>query len=90
MGMRCRAGYGASLLLAQAGCSGAHAPSLPFAGAYFPAWMFCLGFGVLVALLARAAMLATGLAERLPLQLFVSTAVGLIAALALARFWFAA
>lgn len=88
MSTRQGAGLAASLLLAQAGCGGTHVPSLSLAGAYFPAWMLCLGIGVVVALVARAAMLATGLAERLPLQLWLCSALGLAAALAVARIWF--
>ena len=53
------------------------APSIEIAGAYFPAW---LGVGLLAAagaILARLAMVASGLATELPLQLFVCISIGL-------------
>jgi YtcA family len=78
----------AALPLCLAACGEAQSPSLYFAGAYFPAWMLCAGIGILVALLARAAMVASGLAERLPLQLWLCSAIGLLAALAAARYGF--
>jgi YtcA family len=78
----------AALPLCLAACAEPQSPSLYFAGAYFPAWMLCAGIGVLVALLARAVMVASGLAERLPLQLWLCSAIGLLAALAAARYGF--
>jgi len=74
--------------LCLAACADPQSPSLSLAGAYFPAWLLCAGIGILVALLARAAMLASGLAERLPLQLWLSAAIGLLAALAASRYGF--
>jgi hypothetical protein len=56
------------------------APSIEVAGAYFPAWL-CIGLLVVVgAMLARLAMMASGLAEEMPLQLFVCLAIGLFIA----------
>jgi|GEM_PF-827691 hypothetical protein len=78
----------AGLAVCLGACAETQPPSLYFAGAYFPAWMLCAGLGVLVGLLARALMLATGLAERLPLQLWLCSALGLLAALAAARYGF--
>jgi len=63
------------------GCSVQGAPSYTLFGAYFPAWMFCAALGILVAILARAVFVATGLADVLPLQLFVCVSIGLGAAL---------
>lgn len=77
-----------SPLIALVGCGRASPPTLSFAGAYFPAWMLCLGISVVVALLARTVMLATGLSERLPFQLFLCSAIGAIAAFSIARVWF--
>ena len=65
---------------ALSGCTVQGAPSYTLFGAYFPAWMFCAAFGILVAIIARVAFVATGLAYALPLQLFVCAAVGLCAA----------
>jgi hypothetical protein len=54
------------------------APSIDVAGAYFPAWLGCALAAVVGAILARAAMVATGLAQVLPLQLFVCISTGLL------------
>jgi len=48
------------------------------AGAYFPAWLACALLGVGAALVARVAMVATGLARILPLQLLVSVSIGFL------------
>ena len=63
--------------------SACHAgPAIEVAGAYFPAWLACSLAAVSAAMLARAVMVATGLAQVLPLQLFVSLSAGsLVAAL---------
>jgi hypothetical protein len=62
-------------------CRGA--PSIEVAGAYFPAWLGCGLVAVVGAILARVAMAATGLAQELPLQLFVCISIGVfVAALA--------
>ncbi len=68
-----------------AGCAGA--PSLGVAGAYFPAWLACALIGVVAALAARVAMVATGVAQVLPLQLLVSAAVGTLCGSAAWAFW---
>jgi hypothetical protein len=56
------------------GCAGA--PSIPLAGAYFPAWLLCALIGVLGAAVARALFVMSGVAQLLPLQFFVCTAIG--------------
>lgn len=76
----------AMVLLAVSGLSGcAGAPSIPIAGAYFPAWLLCALAGVVGAAIARALFLTSGAAELLPLQLFVCTAIG--AAVAALLWW---
>jgi hypothetical protein len=62
------------------GCS-AGAPSFALFGAYFPAWLLCGVLGIVGAGMARAALVASGLSQDLPYQLFVCTAVGLTVAL---------
>ena len=64
------------------------APSFTLFGAYFPAWMFCAALGILVAIVARAVFVATGLAYVLPFQLFVCASIGLSAALYAGLTWF--
>jgi len=54
------------------------APSIEVAGAYFPAWLGCALVGVAGAIIARVLMVATGVAEVLPLQLLVCVSIGLL------------
>ena len=70
------------------GCAPRGAPSLVLFGAYFPAWMLIALLGILVAVLARVALLAMKL-DRLPFQLPACLAIGLTAAVALWMMWFA-
>jgi len=60
------------------GCKGA--PSIPVAGAYFPAWLVCSLIGVLGAIVARTVLATMGLAQVVPLQLLVCLSVGLLCA----------
>jgi len=79
----------AALFLGQAfsstGCSGA--PSITIAGAYFPAWLLCAVIAVLAALVIRAVMVATGLANYIPYQLAVCCSAGAILGLILWQLW---
>jgi hypothetical protein len=50
--------------------------------------MFCALLGIVVAVLARVAFLATGLSDSLPYQLFVCLSVGLIFAFLGWLLWF--
>ena len=68
------------LSISLSGCSGNGAPSFELFGAFFPAWLFCGVIGVAGAGIARAAFVGSGLANVLPYQLTVCTAVGVIAA----------
>jgi len=63
------------------GCS-AGAPSFDLFGAFFPAWLLCGVIGIVAAGAARIAFISNGLANALPYQLAVCTAIGVIAALA--------
>ncbi len=89
-----RAGRNRNLLgvtlatLVLSGCSVRGAPSYALFGAYFPAWMFCAVIGVAGAIGARVALVATGLANILPFQLFVCAAVGSCLALLVWLRWF--
>lgn len=67
------------------GCAGA--PSLTFAGAYFPAWLACAVMAIIAALAARGIMAVTGLARFFPLQLLVCTALGILVGLGLWYLW---
>jgi hypothetical protein len=68
--------------LASAGILGgcAAAPSIPIAGAYFPAWLVCALIGVLGAIVARMVLGGTGLGQALALQLLVYLSVGVVCA----------
>jgi hypothetical protein len=62
------------------GCAAAGAPSYELFGAFFPAWLFCGVIGVVGAAAARGVFVASGLSDRIPYQLFVCTAIGIVAA----------
>ena len=87
-----RQGAGVLLVLATtggiSGCALRGAPSFVLFGAYFPAWMFVAGIGILAAIATRAALVATGLAEVLPLQLLTCVSGGLIVAIITWLLWF--
>lgn len=68
-------------LLSLGGCGAAGAPSYDLFGAFFPAWLLCGTVGIAGAVAARVAFVSTGLANTLPYQLAVCTAVGVITAL---------
>ena len=68
------------LSICLSGCSGSGAPSFDLFGAFFPAWLLCGVIGVAGAGIARAAFVGSGLANVLPSQLAVCTAIGVIAA----------
>lgn len=75
---------------ALAGCSLQGAPSFVLFGAFFPAWLLLAVIGVLIAGLARFALVATRLDAVLPYQLAVCISVGLIAAVIIWAIGFAA
>jgi hypothetical protein len=75
-------------LLTMDGCASPGAPSLILAGAYFPGWLLCAVAGIMAAIIARIAMVMSGLSDALPLQLFVCVALGLFVAIAAWLFWF--
>lgn len=71
----------ALLSLAVTGCSGRSAPSFDLFGAFFPAWLLCGVIGIVGAIVARVVFVSTGVANTLPYQLAVCTAIGVITAL---------
>jgi hypothetical protein len=66
------------------GCSTGGAPSFDLFGAFFPAWLLCGIAGVAGAVTARIAFVSSGVANALPYQLAVCTAIGVITAV---LFW---
>ncbi len=76
------------VIMTLAGCTSPGAPSLILFGAYFPGWILCAVAGIVAAIVARIAMVMSGLSNALPLQLFVCVAVGLLVAVAAWLFWF--
>lgn len=68
-----------------AGCAGA--PTITFAGAYFPAWLLCAMCAVFVAIVAHVFMTVTKLSGHIPFEPAVCASIGVIAALILWRFW---
>jgi hypothetical protein len=73
---------------ALSGCAVNGAPSFVIAGSYFPGWMFCALIGVVAAIVVRIGFVASGLADVLPLQLFVCSAIGLCCGLLAWLLWF--
>lgn len=69
---------GIVLAMPLSGCAGGGAPSFAVFGAFFPAWLLCAAIGVVIALAARGAMVASGLNETIPWQLLVCLSCGLI------------
>ena len=78
----------APLLLSLGGCSRVAAPSFALFGAFFPGWMFCAFLGIVVAVVARVVLVATGLSIILPHQMLLCVSVGLIFALVAWLLWF--
>jgi hypothetical protein len=76
------------VLMTMDGCASPGAPSLILFGAYFPGWILCALAGIVAAIVARTAMVMSGLSDALPLQLFVCVAVGLLVAISAWLFWF--
>jgi hypothetical protein len=77
-----------AILALLGGCAAQGAPSFILFGAYFPAWMFCAVIGIVVALVSRVGMVATGLSDTMPFQLFVCASIGLIVAVSAWLLWF--
>ena len=72
-----RPGLAVVLLAAlSSGCAGA--PSITVAGAFFPAWLVCALIAALAAVVARVIFVATGLAQTMPLQLWVCASAGVL------------
>ena len=63
------------------GCGRGYAPSFVIAGAYFPAWMLCALIGIAAAITAHIVLVFLHLADVLPFQLFLCSAVGVNCAL---------
>ena len=59
------------LAFALGGCEVGGAPSFVIAGSYFPGWMLCALVGIVAGNPVRTGFVASGLANVLPLQLFV-------------------
>jgi YtcA family len=75
-------------VLAISGCVSRGAPSFILFGAFFPAWMLVAGIGIVLAIVTRGVLLATGLAQIVPLQLLVCVSVGLAVAILIWALWF--
>ena len=80
--------WGPFLASALSGCAVRGAPSFVIAGSYFPGWMFCAPIGIVSAIAVRVGFVASGLADVLPFQLFVCTAIGLCCSLLAWLLWF--
>jgi hypothetical protein len=76
------------LASALSSCAVRGAPSFVIAGSYFPGWMFCALIGIVLAIAVRIVFVASGLANVLPFQLFVCSAIGLCCGLLAWLLWF--
>lgn len=57
-----------SSIILLGGCSSnAQAPSIPVFGSYFPAWIICAAFGVMLAIVLRVLLVKTDVNSHLPL-----------------------
>ena len=79
-----------AVVVGTSGCTARGAPSFVLFGAFFPAWMLVAGIGILAAIGTRIALVASGLAEILPMQLLVCVSVGLTIAILVWTLWFGA
>jgi len=75
-------------LLALQGCSIGGAPTIPLAGAYFPAWLACALVGVVGSVLVRVVFVRIGLDDALPLRLLVYVSLGFAIAFAASQHFF--
>ncbi|MBC3861530.1 hypothetical protein H8K32_05400 [Undibacterium jejuense] len=76
------------LALSLSACAHPASPSFTLFGTFFPAWLVCAIIGIVIAIVARIAMIALKLSTILPFQLFVCSAIGLIGALLIWITWF--
>jgi hypothetical protein len=60
------------------GCVARGAPSIALFGAYFPFWLLSSVTGIVGALVAHRAFIATGWVRTVPYQLSVCTAIGVV------------
>jgi hypothetical protein len=73
-----------ALCLFMQGCTLHGAPSYEIFGAYFPLWLLSALLGFAGALIAHRIFVSTGLAQVVPVQLFVCMAIGVMVAV---LFW---
>ena len=76
-----------ALIVTLTGCDGS--PSRNILGSYFPSWMVCAVAGLVLALVARAVLKATGILEELPAPLVVLMAFGCAVTFGLWLLWLA-
>ncbi|MFG1298357.1 YtcA family lipoprotein [Xanthobacter sp. V3C-3] len=67
------------LAVSLGGCVPGGAPSIPFFGAFFPAWLLCAFIGIVGAVLVRVALIRLGIDDLLPARLpvYVCIAAGI-------------
>ncbi|EJN1491912.1 YtcA family lipoprotein [Klebsiella pneumoniae] len=61
-------------------CAGQQAPAFPILGAYFPAWIACSLFGIVIAIIARIVFIRFGIDDALPIRLLIYVCLALAAA----------
>ena len=75
-----------AIVLAVSGCS--HSPTMDVFGSYFPAWMLCLGIGIIAAVIIRQFLALAGIHEYVVAPLLTYTGFAVSAALLVWLFWF--
>ena len=74
-----------ALMVTLSGCDGS--PSRNILGSYFPSWMVCALAGLVLALVARAVLKATGILGEIPAPLVVLLAFGCAVTFGLWLLW---
>jgi YtcA family len=74
-----------AVLVCSAGCTGA--PAHDILGSYFPSWMICALLGLILAIVVRQLLVATGVDDALPAPVLVYLALAVAFAFALWLLW---
>jgi YtcA family len=75
-----------AITLVVSGCS--HSPTMDLLGSYFPAWMLCVGIGILAAVIIRQILALAGIHEYVVAPLLTYAAFAVSATLLAWLLWF--
>lgn len=71
------------------GCNGQQAPAFVLFGSYFPSWIACALFGIVIAVIFRVVFICISIDDVLPVRLLVYVCLALIVAFVSSVFMFA-